>query len=105
PPCDARSVPVGEQERHEQANRGGFARAVGAEEAKHLALFHAEGDIGNATLAAVALGQTLYFDDCCHGVSSSWSILFLIARMSSRDEITVFDISCFVFSSGGGAED
>src|SRR6266702_1868129 len=65
-PGNARCAGVGAQQRHEQANRGGFARAVGAKEAKHLALFHAEGDVGNAALAAVALGQTLYFYDRCH---------------------------------------
>ncbi len=65
-PGDTRRPRVGPQQRHQQANRGGFARAVGTKEAKHLALFHAERDIGNAALAAVALSQTLYFDDCCH---------------------------------------
>src|SRR5207248_10877778 len=45
---------------------GGFARAIRTKEAKHLTFFHLEGDIGNTTFAAVALGQTLYFDDCCH---------------------------------------
>src|SRR5437588_763088 len=99
-PGDARRARVGAQQRHEQANGGGFARAVGAKEAKHLALFHLEGDIGNTTLAAVALGQTLDFDDRCHGVSSSWSILFVIARTLSRAEIHVFAIPCFTSWSG-----
>ncbi len=42
---DARCAGVGTQQRHQQANGGGFARAVGAKEAKHLALFHLEGDV------------------------------------------------------------
>src|SRR5712691_5344457 len=65
-PGDTRCAGVGAQQRHEQANGGGFACAVGAKKAKHLALFHTEGDVGYAALAAVALGQTFYFDDCCH---------------------------------------
>src|SRR6266702_2933765 len=65
-PGDARCARVGAQQRHEQANGGGFARAVGAKKAKHLAFFHTEGDVGNAALAAVALGQTFYFYDRCH---------------------------------------
>ncbi len=67
-----RAVPASAlQQRHQRANRGGFARAVGAKEAKDLALFHLEGHVDNATLAAVALGQVFYFDDGTHEVASS----------------------------------
>src|ERR1035437_726881 len=59
---DVRRTLVGTQQGHQQTDCGGLARAVGAEEAEHLALIHAEGDIGDAAFAAVALGQTLDFD-------------------------------------------
>src|SRR6266566_7249702 len=65
-PGDARAACISAQQRHEQANGGGFASAVRAKEAKHLALFHVEGDVGNTAFASVALSQALYFDDRCH---------------------------------------
>src|SRR6266571_1105342 len=65
-PSDARATCISAQQRHEQANGGGFSRTVRAKEAKHLAFFHVEGDVGNTTFAAVALSQALHFDDLCH---------------------------------------
>src|SRR6266851_1378178 len=76
-PGDARRARVGTQQRHQQANRRCFARAVGTKEAKDFALFHLEGYVKNAALAAIALGQAVYFDNCCH-------VIVLLQNSESR---------------------
>ena len=70
-PGDARGAGVGAQKRHQQANGGGFAGAVGAKKAEDLALLHLKRQIDDAALAAIALGQSVDFNDCRHTVFAS----------------------------------
>jgi hypothetical protein len=60
--ADARGAGGGCDEAGEHLHRGGFARAVGAEEAEHLAAGDAEGHVVDGREGAEALAQALDFD-------------------------------------------
>jgi hypothetical protein len=63
---------VGRQQPAQQADRGGLAAAVGAEEAKDLALMHLQGQVFHDVLGAEALVDAPHIDDQRrrHGLSS-----------------------------------
>src|SRR5690242_17819401 len=70
-PRDTRCARVGVEQRHQQADGGGLAGAVGAEETEDLAFADRDGDVVYAACRAVALGQLVCFENCRHDDVSS----------------------------------
>src|SRR5712691_5275293 len=108
-PCDPRDAGVGMQQRHQYPDGRCLARAVRAQEAEHLALLDRERDVGDAALAAVALGQSFHFDDRCHvsplyypnqkrrvGSSVSVSDPFGIPRIRSKASVLAATARCTI---------
>src|SRR6266576_3493088 len=65
-PGDLRRAGVGVQQGHQQADGCRLPRTVGPKEAEDIALLDLEGDLGDAALATVALGEFFDFDDRGH---------------------------------------
>src|SRR5260370_28091684 len=61
------------QKRGENVDRGGLARAVGAEKAEEFTLFHLEINPCDGSEIAELLHQLVDFDDCIHGYSAPLS--------------------------------
>ncbi|EWS64420.1 hypothetical protein Y695_02332 [Hydrogenophaga sp. T4] len=57
---------IGAQQAHDHVERGGLARAVGAQQADHFTFVDLEGDILDHLAAAIGLHQTLNFQTAAH---------------------------------------
>ncbi len=68
-PGNCRAAAVGVQQTHQHADGGGFARAVGSQEAKDFALLNSEGHIHNAPAPAVAFRELICLDNCRHRIA------------------------------------